>query len=83
LVEFCEIWCGGNAIQGDHSAIIFNPIASIILKLLQLKLLGEPCSTVGLECLRSTVTMATKLFTAVNSVKLSYIELKEVKVHLN
>jgi hypothetical protein len=26
------------------------------------------------------VTMATKLFTAVNSVKLSYIELKEVKV---
>jgi hypothetical protein len=26
------------------------------------------------------VTMATKLFTAVNSVKLSYIELNEVKV---
>jgi hypothetical protein len=37
---------------------------------------------VGLYCLCSMVTMATKLFTAVNSVKLSNIELNEVKVPL-
>jgi hypothetical protein len=35
---------------------------------------------VGLDCLCSMVTMATKLFIAVNSVKLGYIELNEVKV---
>jgi hypothetical protein len=35
LVEFNEIWYGGNAIQGDLDAIIYNPIASIILKLLR------------------------------------------------
>jgi hypothetical protein len=29
LVELYEIWFGGNAIQGDLDAIIFNPIASI------------------------------------------------------
>jgi hypothetical protein len=34
-------------------------------------LLGEPCQTVCLYCLCSMVTMATKLFTAVNIVKLS------------
>jgi hypothetical protein len=28
-----EIWYGGNVIQGDFSAIIINPIASVILKL--------------------------------------------------
>jgi hypothetical protein len=27
LVEFHEIWYGGNAIQGDLDAVIFNPIA--------------------------------------------------------
>jgi hypothetical protein len=37
LVDFHEIWYGGNAIQGDLDAIIFNPIASIILKLLNFK----------------------------------------------
>jgi hypothetical protein len=37
LVDFHEIWCGGNAFKGDLSAIIFNPIASIILKLLRFK----------------------------------------------
>jgi hypothetical protein len=37
LVEFHEIWYGGNVIQGDLDAIIFNPIASIILKLLRFK----------------------------------------------
>jgi hypothetical protein len=35
---------------------------------------------VGLDCLCSMVTMETKLFTAVNSDKLSYIELTEIKV---
>jgi hypothetical protein len=32
-VDVYEIWYGGNAIQGDLDAIIFNPIASIILEL--------------------------------------------------
>jgi hypothetical protein len=34
LVGFREIWNEGNVIQGDLDAIIFNPIASILLKLL-------------------------------------------------
>jgi hypothetical protein len=38
LVEVHEIWYGGNAIQGDLDAIIFNPRASIILKLLRFKI---------------------------------------------
>jgi hypothetical protein len=37
LLELHEIWCGGNAIQGDLDVIILNPIASIILKLLRFK----------------------------------------------
>jgi hypothetical protein len=37
MVDFDEIWYGGNAIQGDRDAIIFNPIGSIILKLLKFK----------------------------------------------
>jgi hypothetical protein len=37
VIEFHEIWYGCNAIQGDVFKIIFNPIASIILKLLRLK----------------------------------------------
>jgi hypothetical protein len=37
LVDFHEIWYGGNAIQGDLDAIIVIPIASIILKLLGFK----------------------------------------------
>jgi hypothetical protein len=41
--DFQEIYCGGNAIQGDLDAIISNPITSIILKLLSSKLCGEPC----------------------------------------
>jgi hypothetical protein len=32
-----EIWYGGNAIRGDLDAIILNPIASIVLKLLRFK----------------------------------------------
>jgi hypothetical protein len=37
LVYFHEIWYGGNAIQEDLDAIIFNPIDSIILQLLRFK----------------------------------------------
>jgi hypothetical protein len=37
LVELYEISYEGNAIQGDLDAIIFNPIASIMLKLLRFK----------------------------------------------
>jgi hypothetical protein len=37
LVDLHENWYGGKAIKGDLEAIIFNPIASIILKLLRLK----------------------------------------------
>jgi hypothetical protein len=33
LVDFNGIWYEGNDIQGDFDAIIFNPLASIILKL--------------------------------------------------
>jgi hypothetical protein len=32
MVNFHEIWYGGDVIQGDLDAIIFNPIASNILK---------------------------------------------------
>jgi hypothetical protein len=35
LVEFHAIWYGGNAIQRDLDAMVFNPIASIILKLIK------------------------------------------------
>jgi hypothetical protein len=34
----------------------------------------------GLDCLCHMVTMATKILAAVNTVKLSYTELNEVKV---
>jgi hypothetical protein len=39
LVEFHELWYGGNAIERDLEAIIFNPMASFhfILKLMSLK----------------------------------------------
>jgi hypothetical protein len=37
LVDFHEIWQGGDAIQGNLGAIIFNPIASANLKRLRLK----------------------------------------------
>jgi hypothetical protein len=40
LVEFHEIWYGGNAIQGYLDAKNFNPIASIILKVLRFKDVG-------------------------------------------
>jgi hypothetical protein len=37
-MDFHEIWYGGIAIQGELDAIIFNPIASTILKWLNIKL---------------------------------------------
>jgi hypothetical protein len=64
MVGFYEIWYRVNSIQEDLDAIIFNSIASIILKLLRFKV-------VGFHCLCSMVTVATELFTAVNSIKLS------------
>jgi hypothetical protein len=76
-----EIWYRGNVTQGDLNAIISNPIASIISKLLKFELLGERYQTVGLDSLCTLVTMASKLFTAVHSVKLSQTELNEVKVN--
>jgi hypothetical protein len=53
----------GTAIKGDLDAIIFNPVASIILKL-RFKVLGVPCSTVGLDWL---CIMATNLLTVGNN----------------
>jgi hypothetical protein len=37
LVDFREVWLGSDAIQGDIDSIIFNPIASTILKWLRFK----------------------------------------------
>jgi hypothetical protein len=37
VVDFNEICYRGNAIEGDLDAVIFNPVASIILKLLRFK----------------------------------------------
>jgi hypothetical protein len=37
-VDLDEIWCGGNAIQGDLDAAIFNPIASIIFKVTEFQI---------------------------------------------
>jgi hypothetical protein len=56
LVDFREIWYGGNAIQGDLDAIIFNPTSSTILKWLRFKALAwrhdsQPCTAVVWDCL--------------------------------
>jgi hypothetical protein len=37
MVDFHEIWYGINYIQGDLNSIIFNPIASVILKILKFR----------------------------------------------
>jgi hypothetical protein len=37
LVDYHEIWYGGNVIQGDLNAIIFSPLASTLLKWLRFK----------------------------------------------
>jgi hypothetical protein len=47
LVDFHEIWYGDNAIQGNRDAIIFNPIASIILKLLRFKVVRQTLLNCG------------------------------------
>jgi hypothetical protein len=68
LDRFHEVWYGGNVIQGDPDAIIFNPIASVISKnYLGSNLLGQPCLSVGLDCLCTMVTMVTNLFSIRNN----------------
>jgi hypothetical protein len=48
MVDFHKIFYGGDAIQGDRDAIIFNPIASTILKLLRFKISDlQPCSAIA------------------------------------
>jgi hypothetical protein len=39
MIDFHEIWYRSNGIQEDLDAIISNPIASIILKLLNFKVI--------------------------------------------
>jgi hypothetical protein len=80
LVEFHEIWYGGNAIHGDLDAIIFNPIASINLKLLRFKVVTLALLNFGFRLFMYHGNHETMLFTAINSVKLSQIEFNEVKV---
>jgi hypothetical protein len=41
LADFHEIWYRGYAIQGGLDAIIFKPIASIILKLLRFRIVRQ------------------------------------------
>jgi hypothetical protein len=40
FLDFHEIWYGGDAIQGDLDAVIFNPIASTILKFFRFKVVS-------------------------------------------
>jgi hypothetical protein len=40
MVEFYEIWYGGDAVKRDPNAIIFNPMSSIILQLLRFTFVG-------------------------------------------
>jgi hypothetical protein len=51
-VDVREIWYSGAAIQGDHDAVIFNPISSTILKWLRLRVVSwrhdvQPCTDNG------------------------------------
>jgi hypothetical protein len=48
MVDFHENWYGGNGIQGDSVAVIFNPISSTVLKWLMFKCVScmhdfQPC----------------------------------------
>jgi hypothetical protein len=45
--RFHEFWYGSNAIQGDLDAIIYNPIASIILKLLTFEIVRRALLNCG------------------------------------
>jgi hypothetical protein len=56
LVDFNEIWYGGNAIKGDLDAINFNPISSTVLKWLRFKFVSwrhysQPCTAMVWDCL--------------------------------
>jgi hypothetical protein len=56
LVDFHEIWYGGNAIQGDLAAIIFNHRSSTIMKWLVSKVVSwrhdfQPCIAMLCDCL--------------------------------
>jgi hypothetical protein len=39
-VDISEIWYAGAAIQGDHDAVICNPLSSTILKLWRRKVIS-------------------------------------------
>jgi hypothetical protein len=56
LVDLHEIWYGGNAIQVDLDAVIFNPTSSTILKWLRFKVVSlrhafQPCTATVWDCL--------------------------------
>jgi hypothetical protein len=56
LVDFHDIWLGGNAIQVDLDVVIFIPIYSTILKWMRLKVVSwrydfQPCTAMVLDCL--------------------------------
>jgi hypothetical protein len=56
LGRFYEIWYGGNAIQGDLDAVIFNPICSTILKWLRFEVVSwrhdfQPFTAMVWNCL--------------------------------
>jgi hypothetical protein len=56
VVDFHEIWYGGNAIQGDLDSVIFNPISSTILKWLRFIAVSwrhdfQPFTAVVWDCL--------------------------------
>jgi hypothetical protein len=55
LVDFHEIWYGGNAIQENLDATIFNPISSTVLKWLRFKVISwkhdfQPCTAMVWDC---------------------------------
>jgi hypothetical protein len=70
LVDFHEIWYGGNAIQGDLKAIILNPVASIILKLSRFKVVSYRMTWI--------ITSAVKVY--VMSVAPTYMT--QLKLHI-
>jgi hypothetical protein len=56
LVDFHEIWYGGNAIQGELNTVIFNPVFSTILKWLRFEVVSwrhdfQPCTAMVWNCL--------------------------------
>jgi hypothetical protein len=56
LINLNDIWYGGDAIQGDPYAIIFNPISSTILKWLRFEVVSlrhdfKPCTAMFCYCL--------------------------------